>query len=186
MKLVDKVTPCGQKDSSKKTLYQISDNFFLFWYHFIFANKSYYELLGENEAAQEIYDNLSMYMSHVFEKICTQYLIRLAKQRRLPFVPHTMGRWWGNNPKPRTEDDIDILALDKSGQSAIFCECKYRNKLFDMDEYKDFLNATAIFTKPNNRFYYLFSKSDFTKAVKTRAQHDGVKLVGLDDLFMAD
>ena len=55
-----------------------------------------------------------------------------------------------------------------------------------MDEYKDFLNATAIFTKPNNRFYYLFSKSDFTKAVKTRAQHDGVKLVGLDDLFMAD
>ena len=186
MKLVDKVTPCGQKDSSKKTLYQISDNFFLFWYHFIFANKSYYELLGENEAAQEIYDNLSVYMGHVFEKICTQYLIRLAKQRKLPFVPHTMGRWWGNNPKTRKEDDIDILALDKSGQSAIFCECKYRNKLFDMDEYKDFLNATAIFTKPNNRFYYLFSKSGFTKAVKTSAQHDGVKLVGLDDLFMAD
>ncbi len=186
MKLVDKVTPCGQKDSSKKTLYQISDNFFLFWYHFIFANKSYYELLGENEAAQEIYDNLSMYLGHVFEKICTQYLIRLAKQRKLPFVPHTMGRWWGTNPKTRKEDDIDILALDKSGQSAIFCECKYRNKLFDMDEYKDFLNATAIFTKPNNRFYYLFSKSGFTKAVKTSAQHDGVKLVGLDDLFMAD
>ena len=186
MKLVDKVTPCGQKDSSKKTIYQISDNFFLFWYHFIFANKSYYELLGDDEAAQEIHGNLSDYMGHVFEKICTQYLIRLAKQRKLPFVPHTMGRWWGSNPKTRKEDDIDILALDKPGQSAIFCECKYRNKLVDMAEYKDFLNAAAILTKPVNRFHYIFSKSGFTEAVKTRAQHDGVKLAGLDDLFMVD
>ncbi|WP_320128603.1 ATP-binding protein [uncultured Sphaerochaeta sp.] len=186
MKLVDKVTPCGEKDSSKKTIYQITDNFFLFWYHFIFANKSYYELLGDDEAAQEIHDNLSDYMGHVFEKICTQYLIRLAKQRRLPFVPHTMGRWWGSKPKTRKEDDIDILALDTSGQSAIFCECKYRNKMFGMDQYKDFFNATAIFTEPVNRFYYLFSKSDFTQEVKALAQQDGVKLVGLDDLFLVD
>ncbi len=186
MKLVDKITPCGEKDSSRKTLYQISDNFFLFWYHFVFANKSYYELLGDDDAAQQIYENLSEYMGHVFEKICTQYLVRLAKQRRLPFVPHTMGRWWGGNPKTRKEDDIDILAFDTHRQSAIFCECKYRNKLFGMDEYKDFFNATAIFTRPVNRFYYLFSKSGFTEAVKTQAQKDGVKLVGTDDLFMVD
>jgi len=32
----------------------------------------------------------------------------------------------------------------------------------------------------------VFSKSGFTKAVKTHAQHDDVKLVGLDDLFMAN
>lgn len=184
MKLVDKLTPCGEKDSSKKTIYQITDNFFLFWYHFIFANKSYYELLGDDEAAQEIHGNLSDYMGHVFEKICTQYLIRLAKQKKLPFIPHTIGRWWGNNPKTRKEDDIDILALDKHEQSAIFCECTYRNKPFGMDEYKDFLNATAIFTKPVNRFYCLFSKSGFTEPVKTLAHETEVKLVGLDDLFM--
>ena len=186
MKLVDKVTPCGEKDSTKKTIYQITDNFFLFWYHFIFANKSYYELLGDDEAAQEIHADLSNYMGHVFERICTQYLIRLAKQRRLPFIPHTMGRWWGGNPKTKKEDDIDILALDKDGQSAIFCECKYRNKMFGIDQYKDFFNAAAIFTKPVNRFYYLFSKSDFTQEVKIQAQQDGVKLVGLDGLFRFD
>ncbi|MBI9093984.1 MAG: ATP-binding protein [Sphaerochaeta sp.] len=186
MKLVDKVTPSGEKDSSRKTLYQITDNFFLFWYHFIFVNKSYYELLGDKEAAQEIYENLSEYMGQVFEKICTQYLVRLAKGKRLPFVPHTMGRWWGSNPNTRKEDDIDILALDAHQRSAIFCECKYRNRLFGMDEYQDFLNATAIFTKPVNRFYYLFSKSGFTEAVRNQAQNDGVKLVGLDDLFLFD
>jgi hypothetical protein len=98
-------------------------------------------------------------------KIHIQYITRLAKQRRLPFVPHTMGRWWKSNPKTRKEDVIDILALDKDGRSAIFCTCKYRNKLFGMDQYKNFFNATAIFTKPVNRFYYLFSKSGFTKEV---------------------
>jgi hypothetical protein len=71
MKLNDKMTPAGEKASGKKSIYQITDNFFLFWYHFIFANKSYYELLGDDEAAQEIFDNLSGCMSHVFEKICT-------------------------------------------------------------------------------------------------------------------
>ncbi len=186
MKLVDKITPCGEKDSSRKTLYQISDNFFLFWYHFVFANTSYYELLGEDEAAQEIYKNLPEYMGHVFEKICTQYLIRLAKKRELPFIPHTMGRWWGSNPMTRKEADIDILALDARGQSAIFCECKYRNKLFDMGEYNDFFNSTAIFTKPVNRFYYLFSKSGFTEEVKAQAKKHGVKLVEMDDLFLVD
>lgn len=186
MKLVDKVTPAGEKESSKKSIYQITDNFFLFWYHFIFANKSYYELLGNDEAAQEIYEHLSEYMDPIFEKICTQYLIRLAKQRRLPFVPQTIGRWWGSDPRTRKENDIDIIAFDKQHQSAIFCECKYRNKHFDMDAYKDFFRTTEIHTKPANRFYYLFSKSGFSEAVKTQSLYDGVHLVELDDLFMVD
>jgi hypothetical protein len=120
----------------------------------------------------------------VFEKICTQYLIRLARQRRLPFIPHTIGRWWGSNPKTRKEDDIDILALDARRESAIFCECTYRHKPFGMDEYKDFFNATTILTGPVKRYYYLFSKSGFAATVRTQAQHDGVVLVGLDELFM--
>jgi len=53
-----------------------------------------------------------------------------------------------------------------------------------MDQYKDFFNATAIFKKTVNRFYYLFSKSGFTKEVIHLAQQDGVMLVTLDDVFL--
>ena len=56
---------------------------FFFWYRFVFANKSFYELLGDDEAAIEITDNLSRYMGQVFEKICVEYLIRLTKQKIL-------------------------------------------------------------------------------------------------------
>ncbi|WP_319757081.1 ATP-binding protein [uncultured Sphaerochaeta sp.] len=186
MRLVDKVTPSGEKDSSKKSIYQISDNFFLFWYHFIFSNKSYYELLGDEEAAQEIVEHLSHYMGSVFENICMQYLTILAKQRKLPFVPHTMGRWWGGNPNTKKEDDIDILAFDAHKRSAILCECKYRNKLFGMDEYKDFLRSAKLFHHLENRYYYLFSKSGFTDEVKANAQREGITLVALEDLFLAE
>lgn len=186
MKIVDKVTPSGQKESSKKSIYRITDNFFLFWYHFVFANKSYYELLGDEDAAKEIHRNLPTYMGPVFERICSEYLEHLAKNRKLPFTPHTIGRWWETNPKTRKEDDIDILALDKQHQSAIFCECKFRNKLLGIDEYSDFFNATEIITKPENRYYFLFSKSGFTEEVKIQAVHDGATLVGLNDLFSGD
>jgi AAA+ ATPase superfamily predicted ATPase len=183
MRLVDKVTPAGQKESGKKSIYQISDNFFLFWYHFIFANKSYHELLGDDASAMEIYGQLSDYMGGVFERVCTQYLRRLAKQRKLPFIPHTISRWWGSDPRTRKQCDIDILALDKTHKSAIFCECKYRNKLFDIHAYRYFMDTTKFHTKPINRSYYVFSKSGFTDAVIEQAQHDGLNLVGMDDLF---
>ena len=183
IKLINKITPCGEKESSKKSLYKITDNYYSFWYHFVFPNKSYYEMLGEQDTSEEIMSGLSNYMGLIFENICYQYMIRLAKARKLPFIPHDIGRWWGNNSERRTQDDIDILALDKTGDSAIFCECKFRNELFDMNEYEDLMCASGIFKKPTNRFYYIFSKSGFTTAVQNKAQEDNVQLVNIDDLF---
>ncbi len=183
MRLIEKHIPCGEKESSRKSIYRISDNFFLFWYRYLFPNASYYELLGEADAATEISEHLSVHMGWIFEKVCTEYLIRKAKRRELPFIPHSIGRWWGNNPHTKKEDDIDILALNKDSSSAIFCECKFRNRLFAMDEYRDFLQASQIITKPVHRFYLIFSRSGFTESVEEQASRDGVILVHLQDLF---
>ena len=123
IRLLDRITPCGEDETTKRTVYQITDNFYTFWYRYIFANRSYYELLGEEDAAQEITSDLSNLMGAVFERVCQQYMVRMAKARKLPFVPFKMGKWWGNNPVKRRQDDIDILALDRTGSRAIFCEC---------------------------------------------------------------
>ena len=110
-------------------------------------------------------------------------MLRLAKKKRLPFIPHNIGRWWGANPKTKKQDDIDILALNKNGDSAIFCEGKFKNSAFDMKEYDDLICASQVFTKPEKRYYYLFSKGGYTKAVRERAVKDGTVLVSVDDLF---
>ena len=183
IKLIERITPCGESETSKKSLYKIADNYYLFWYRFIFSNSSYYELLDAFEAADEIINELSGYMGEIFENICCQYMLRLAKKKGLPFVPHSIGRWWGANPKTKKQDDIDILALNKNGDSAIFCECKFKNSAFDMKEYDDLICASQVFTKPEKRYYYLFSKGGYTKAVRERAVKDGTVLVSVDDLF---
>lgn len=183
IKLIERITPCGDGDLSKKSLYKIADNYYLFWYKFIFSNKSYYELLNAPEAAEEIMRELPSYMGGIFENVCLQYMIRLAKMKKLPFVPHSVGRWWGANPHTKKQDDIDILALNKSGNSAIFCECKFKKSAFDMKEYDDLICVSEIFTKPEKRYFYLFSKGGYTKSVRERAEKDGTVLVSVDDLF---
>lgn len=183
IKLVERIVPCGEMDSSKKSLYRICDNFCKFWYRFLFSNKSYYEMLGTEASASEIMQDMSDYMGHIFENVCQQYMIRLAKANKLPFIPHDIGKWWGANPQTKSQDDIDILCFSRDRKSAIFCECKFRNVLFDMEEYRDLMTASDIFSEPENRYYYIFSKSGFTDDVKKHALSDGIVLVSLDDLF---
>ena len=79
-------------------------------------------------------DGISDYMGPVFEEICTEYLWRQAKAHALPFIPAVIGKWWGTNPLLKQQDDIDILALDKTETEGIFCECKYRNRPMPMEE----------------------------------------------------
>lgn len=187
IKLIEKITPCGEPESSKKSIYRITDNFYRFWYHYIFANKSYYEMLGEDAAAKEIMEqeSISDYMGHLFETICLEYMIRMAKLHKLPFVPHKIGRWWGNNPAKRSQDDIDILAFDRKKERAIFCECKFKAYAFDKGEYEDLMCASGIFKEPKERYYYVFSKGGFTDWVREKAEEDGVRLLGVDELFDA-
>lgn len=186
IRLVEKITPAGEKESSRKTIYRISDNYFLFWYHFIFRDRSYLELVGPQKAASEIMKNesISTYMGAIFEQICCQYMIRRAKKQKLPFAPYSYGKWWGNNSRKKMQDDIDILMLDRNKESGIFCECKFRKSLFDKLEFEDLISVSESFMQVKNKYYFIFSKSGFTNWVKNQAsEHDNITLITLDDLF---
>lgn len=182
LRIVTKSVPYGEKESSKKSVYQIKDNYFKFWYRFIFPNEGKINLLGEEKAAESIIDSLSDYMGLVFEDICREYMVRLAQKGNLPFIPDGFGKWWGNNPTKKCQDDIDIIGTD--GNKGIFCECKFRNELFDLPEFNDLLSASEIFTQINEKYFYLFSKSGFTQAVKDQAANYNINFVTIPDLFV--
>lgn len=183
IRLLEKKVPCGEPDNSKKGIYEITDNFYKFWYRFIFSNRSYHAMLGEEKAYEEIMEEMNDFMGLVFEDICRQYFVRLAKAGKLPFTPYTIGKWWGNNPVIKAQDDIDILAVDKKNEKAIFCECKFWNKPMPMEEYDDLVSATEIFPHFKQKQMMFISKAGFTEPVQRRAKEEGVILLDLNDLF---
>lgn len=185
IRLVKKCTPCGEDESSRKTVYKISDNYFSFWYHFLFGQKSYYELLGEERAAEEIFqpENFNAYAGRIFEDVCTEYMLRCAGAGRLPFVPAKYGRWWGSNPERKTQDDIDILLIDRTGRNFIICECKFRNDVFDKRDFETMLSRRSVFPRAREISFFAFSRNGFSDWVTEHADRDRVTLVGIDDLF---
>lgn len=183
LRLVNKLTPCGENEQTKKTIYKITDNYLCFWYRYLFRFKSYYDIIGCEDAAKTIMDDISNYMGGIFEGICQQYMMRMAMAKKLPFAPAYIGKWWGNNPIKKKQDDVDVLCLDITGNKAIFCECKFKNEAFDIKEFEDLVSASNIFSQVNEKYYYIFAKGGFTKAVKELAKNENIVLVGLEDLF---
>ena len=135
------------------------------------------------EDCEEILENVNDYMGPVFEKICEQYLIRAARAKKLPFIPYKMGKWWGNNPLIKAQDDVDILAFDKTGKKVLLCECKFRNKPMPMEEYDDLVMAAEMFKNAEEKYLMFFSKSGFTESVKERAARENAVLLTIEDLY---
>ncbi|MBP5435717.1 ATP-binding protein [bacterium] len=183
IRLIMKKVPCGESADSRKGIYVLTDNFFKFWFRYEFTNNSYYEILGAEKAAEEIMEDIPNLMGSAFGGICTEYLIRLAKKGKLPFVPYSIGRWWGNNPIAKSQDDIDILMLSKKREKGIFVECKFTSKPMPYDEYEDLKTAMSAFGDVKEKYMYFISRSGFTDSVSKAAEKDGARLLTVDDLF---
>lgn len=183
LRLVEKHVPCGENNNSRKSIYVIKDNFFTFYFRYQFTNNVYYTMLGEEESSEEIMNDISNLMGSAFEQIAKEYLIRKAKTRELPFIPFTIGRWWGNNPIIKAQDDVDVMAIDRSGRKAIFMECKFTSSPMPYSEYEDLVIAAQAFPEIEEKHLCFISKSGYTEPVKRQAAIDGTVLLGIDDLF---
>lgn len=183
LRLIEKKVPCTESENSRKGIYVVKDNFFRFWFRYDFSNNAYYAMLGPDETAEIIMSDISNHMGQVFEDICIEYLFRLGKQRKLPFIPYRIGKWWGTNPYLKAQDDVDILAMDRSGKEALFVECKYRSQPMTYDEYEDLWNATRAFPQIEKKHLMFISRSGYSESVMEAAKKDNVKLLGLNDLF---
>jgi len=158
-----------ERSSSSKGLYNLTDNYFRFWYAYGYSNLSELEMddaLGVWE--DYIEKSLHQFASRTFEKVCIEYLYALNKQRKLPFRFSKIGRWWGsvskmeNGIKRTFSTEIDIMAADKDEKKYIVGECKFRTELFDNGELRKFRDKMEL---SGETYYYLFSLSGFTDAV---------------------
>jgi AAA+ ATPase superfamily predicted ATPase len=168
--------------ASKRSIYLLDDMMFRFWYRFVFSNMSgIVSGLGAAIFDLEIAGELSAYMGLVFEEICKQYLTEQAKRNALPFLPGKIGRWWGNNPHEKRQEEIDLLTYRKD--DALFCECKWTNAPADASVLAALMRKAGLFHYKNT-WFLLFSKSGFTAGLIAEARkHENVRLVRYDDMF---
>ena len=180
LRILEKEYPFNEKDSSKKTIYKLTDNYFKFYYKFIYNNKTLIEQEKTEYMYEKIESNLNNYLGYIFEDICRQYIIRLNIYDVLPFVAEKIGRWWGNNQIKQRQEEIDIVAANED--SAIFCECKYTNDKVGMDVY-NLLRERSELLNYKNKYYYIFSKSGFTDEL-LELKDERVKMISLEEIIL--
>lgn len=175
--LVEKLVPLNEegRENVQKGLYRIKDNFFSFWYRFIFPNLSGL-MLG---MAAEVYDEqvapyLNDYMQEFFADVCTEYLKLMNQHDRLPDKFLWWDRWYGKN------GTLDILAQSENGKSLVG-KCLWEDREADNDDYEVLVSLTADAGKKPD-YCYIFSKAGFRGELRvSMKQHSNVSLVGLDE-----
>jgi len=147
----------SERESSRKTLYRISDHFFDFHDRFIHSNRSKQALMSSGAFYDTVIKpELDQYVSRVYEDVCKEYLIR--KSRRQPVGQITeIARYWANHTGLKREIEIDLATKDSMGVTVY--ECKWTNRPFDASDAKNLINESTVLSPYRHGG---FSKSGFT------------------------
>lgn len=165
--IVTKEKPVAEA-SAKKTIYKITDQMFRFWYRFVGPNTNTITSgYGEQAFRRLVVDQLNDFMGQVFEKMCMDWLMIQQGEGRLPIFFSQIGHWWGGNPITRKQEEIDIMAVEKT--AAIFGECKWRNEPVDKTVLEKMITRSEMFAY-EKKYIYLFSKSGFTNGCREQAK----------------
>ena len=168
--IVKKETPYGEK-ASRKSVYSIEDNMFRFWHRFVLENNSVIARGATDLVYKRIEPQLSDYMGKVFEEISKQYLWKRLLAGECPVEFTSLGRWWGNDPIEKSQAEIDIIG-EQDKATALFGECKWTNEKVDLGVLETLVKRSRLFSY-KKIYYYLFSKSGFTKGCIDEAKKMG-------------
>ena len=110
---VSKKQPIFEKSERKNCLYAIDDNFYRFWFGFIF--KYNYILEIEN------YAKLQEIMERDYDTFSGLMLERYFHSKAMETGKYTrIGRWWDH----KGENEIDMITADELSESVTFFEIK--------------------------------------------------------------
>ncbi|RLG15214.1 MAG: ATP-binding protein [Candidatus Nanohalarchaeota archaeon] len=171
--MVEKEISITDTWKSRKGNYFLKDNFFNFWFRFIYSN------MGQLEYNPDFFipgfkKNFNTYLGFTFEKVCKEFLVENSKL--LPGFTK-MGRWWHKNKQ------IDIVSLNEETKQILFTECKWKNLkekqairiLKDLEEKSKYVDWNI---GKREEYFALIAKNIENKA-KLRKQ--GYLIFDLDD-----
>ena len=116
--IIEKEAPATENpEKSRNTRYRIKDNFFRFYFRFIYPQKDQLELGNTEGVKQKIMSEIDAYAGRVFEDVALNW-IRENNGRKGLETYERIGRWWD-----RQGNEIDICGTGKNG--VLLGEVKY-------------------------------------------------------------
>jgi hypothetical protein len=177
--------PITASPRTKKTAYEIADQFLRFHYRFVEPARSQLRTsaLAATYLNASVLPALDHHASKAWEQICQQHVLRETADVT------AVGRWWGQVPNgegPRTEErEVDVVGVNGAGRTLAIGMCKWTEREIDFDEL-NLLGRLAPYiggVAPETH-RYLFSRNGFTRRLAAHAATEPMlHLVTPDDIY---
>ena len=118
-------TPLLERPKTRKRFYYIKDNYFNFWFRYVYPNKDLIEEGKGDLVIEELAKDYDTYIGPVYERIIRSLIYEL----NLPFIISRSGRHWGKTGKGEAYE-IDILAHDRDKRNFLLLEVKWSDLTF--------------------------------------------------------
>ncbi|MBN1169420.1 ATP-binding protein [Candidatus Micrarchaeota archaeon] len=157
--LIEGQKPVTAEEKSRKTSYALKDNYFKFWFQFVYPFKKELDSFKFEQFGKNLLQNFNSYVGRQFEQVCSEAL-RIVN----PIGAAEVGRWWGayREEGERKTAEIDIVSLNAESKTILFGECKWRDNV-DADAVLKGLKAKAALMPWNlgkrREIYAIFAKS---------------------------
>lgn len=179
LRIIKRDVPVTEKsfEKSKKGIYMMDDNFFRFWFNFVFPNKSFIEEEEVNYVIEsKIKPGLDIFTSQTFEEVCRSF-VRKGLVKGLKF--NKVGRWWSKDA------EIDIVGINEDENSILFGEVKWSTKKVGIDILADLKRKSKMVEwgkKSRKEYYALFSRKGFTEALTGLGSKEDILLIGIEKM----
>ncbi|MDP4089648.1 MAG: ATP-binding protein [Bacillota bacterium] len=171
----------GRSERRPWSVYRLEDNFFRFWYRFLYKNRGLIDMgMMEYLYQNKIMKELNSHVGYIFEDICLQFLKKLNSGFQLPFVFEAVGSWIGYNPLLKKPAQMDITAT--SGDNILIGECKWNGTAVRMNTVLSVIEKARTL-KYANKFYCFFSRTGYSdEVIKFSINNPDIFLFSLSDI----
>jgi len=124
--IIKKVKPIFAKEGGRILKYEIIDNFFSFWFRFIYKNRSAIEIENYEYVKEIVKQEYSPYSGKFLEKY---FIEKFKKSHQFSQI----GTYWERGNK----NEIDIVAVNEINKTMLIAEVKLNPKKISISKLKD-------------------------------------------------
>ena len=139
--IIKKVKPIFAKEGSRTLKYEIIDNFFNFWFRFIYKYRSAIEIENYDYVKKIVLRDYATYSGKFLEKY-------FVEQLKLSHDYSDIGSYWERG----NQNEIDIIAVNEEKKTMLIAEVKRNSKKIDI----------KVLEKKASKLMAKYKKYDYT------------------------